>query len=82
VSITAGAALACALAPLLALLSIASWSLALWGPYAAIALALVALVATHRGRGGRVRLMAWLALGTVGVWVLMGVAVGLELLYA
>jgi hypothetical protein len=82
VSIVAGFALACALAPLLSMLSIISWSSAtVLPPYAAIVLALVALAASSHRRAGRARLMALLALGTVFAWALMIVAFGVELLY-
>jgi hypothetical protein len=82
VSIVAGCALALALAPLLSLLSIVSWSSAtVLPPYAAIVLAMVALAASSRRHAGRARLMALLALAAVFAWALMIVAFGVELLY-
>lgn len=84
VAIAAGGALACALAPLLPLLSIVPWSsLIMLGPYAAIVLAIVTLRATRdrpapRGQG----LMVDLALAILFLWMLLFVAWGLALRYA
>ncbi len=84
VSVVAGIALACALAPVLPLLSIVStWSaLFLAGPYVALVLAVATLVATHRREAGHARLMAWLAIAVTIGWVLMLIALGLALLSA
>ena len=80
-SVVAGVALACALAPVLPLLSIVStWSaLFLAGPYVALVLAVATLVATHRRQGGHARLMAWLAIAAIIGWVLLLIAFGLAL---
>ena len=81
VSITAGAALACALTPLLPLLSLTGWSSpTIWALYAAIPLAVVTLWATRSG-GRRQRLLAKLALAALCFWVLLGIATGLALRY-
>ena len=84
VSVVAGIALACALAPALPLLSIVStWSaLFLAGPYVALVLAVATLVATRRREAGRARLMAWLAIAATIGWVLLLIALGLALLSA
>jgi len=84
ISIAAGGAVACALAPLLPLLSIVSWSsLITLGPYAAIVLAIVALRATrHRPVSRRQGLMVDLALAILCLWMLLFVVWGLALLYA
>ncbi len=82
VSIAAGAALLCALTPLLPLLSITPWSsLIVDAPYAALVLAGATLWATRGSRGRRERLLAKLALGAIGFWLLLGLYVGLELRY-
>jgi hypothetical protein len=82
VAITAGAALACALTPLLPLLSITAWSSQiLFPPYAAVPLAVATLWATPRSGGRRERLLAKLALGVMCLWAVMFVAWGLALRY-
>jgi len=82
VSITAAAALACALSPLLPMLSITAWSAATtFAIYAAIPLAGITLWAARRSGGRRERLLARLALATMGVWVLLFIAWGLALRY-
>ncbi len=82
VSIAAGAALLCALTPLLPILSITPWSSPIiWALYAAIPLAGVTLWATRRSGGRRQRLLAKLALSAICFWLLVGLFVGLELRY-
>ncbi len=82
VSIAAGAALVCALTPLLPILSITPWSsLIVDAPYAALVLAGVTLWATRGSRGRRQRQFAKLALAAICFWLLLGLFVGLELLY-
>jgi hypothetical protein len=82
ISIAAAAALACALTPLLPLLSLAPWEVVTVPPYVAIVLAVVTLLAT-RGHAGarRERAMAIAALASLAVWVGLFVIVCLELLY-
>ena len=84
VSVVAGIAVACALAPALPLLSIVTTASAVFinGPYVALVLAVAVLVAAHRRPAGHARLMAWAAVAIVCGWVLLLVAFGLALLYA
>lgn len=82
VSITAGGALVCALAPLLPLLSIAPWSTAFVNaPLAALLLTAVTLLATRRRQARWPKLLARLALAVVAVWTLLFVAFGLALAF-
>jgi hypothetical protein len=82
ISIAAAGALACALTPLLALLSLAPWEVVTVTPYVAVILATVTLVAT-RGREGMrgERAMAIAALATLAMWVGLFVLMCAALLY-
>ena len=80
--ISGAGAVACALSPLLQLLSIAPWSRTIsWGPIAAIVLASTTLWATRRSRARRPRQMAGLAIAIVCTWVLLLFMLALELRY-
>jgi TctA family transporter len=82
VSIAAAGALACALSPLLPLLSIAPWEVVTVTPYVAVVLAAVTLVATRAGEDARPqRAMAIAALAALAVWVGLFVLMCVELLY-
>ena len=82
VSIAAAAALACALSPLLPMLSIVPWSSAIANaPAVALVLAVAALIGARGQEARRQRLMAGVALGIVALWALLFVALGLALLY-
>lgn len=83
VPIAAGAALLGALAPLLPLLSITPESSAFFvAPQAAIFPAAAVLLATRRSPARLPRRLAQVAIGVVCVWILLGITVGLALLYA
>jgi hypothetical protein len=82
ISITAAGALACALTPLLPLLSLAPWEVVTVTPYVAVILATVTLVATRGREGMRAeRALAVAALATLAMWVGLFVLMCLALLY-
>lgn len=82
ISFAAAGALACALSPILPLLSLAPWEVVTVTPYVAVILATVTLVAT-RGRTGvrGERTMAVAALAALAAWVGLFVLMCLALLY-
>jgi hypothetical protein len=83
VALAALSGLACALSPILALLSILSWGAVLNGTFpAGIVLTGVALWATRGRPLHPLRLVAFVALMALGTWVLMFVGVLLALVYA
>ncbi|HSD01518.1 MAG TPA: hypothetical protein VLB81_04070 [Gaiellales bacterium] len=79
--LTAGAALACAVSPVPALLGIGPTAVISLGPMAAIALS-VTTFATTRGRDARSRrAVAGAALAVVIVWLLLFAVFAIELLH-